>query len=936
MSSTRYDLAIVGMGPVGLAAAYEAAKKGNKVLLIEKRTEEQARVRPQVIVMDPLRKKQLLEMITDDDQLNDDDIKFLDSLAFSAEVQMMSLQRFIVNRIKNLNRVAGSAVVDLQYATTLSSVELGKGTGVIKTGETEKPIEFTHLVAADGVGSETLKLVNKSQSTQKIQRATPSGMKHQEKTYHLAAYVTLSRTDEAELSLPAREFTAAFQSNRKKGARSDSHHLYFLRFDKKSYLKSDKKSVKLGFVGEVPTEFKEYNDKIKQREQEIETVKGRDDLSEEERNAAIQELRTIIQALVDERNAVAMQYVKKAIAAKLNVNESDLQIEITDSQKTPGKNKLKILMFSGGSQKADKAAIVENGHGFYLIGDAYFSPNYPVGHGLNDGLEASVKLSELPTRPENPDEMQDYRTQFSKHMAEYNQLLEGNADYARKIMRAIRWLRNAGAIRGQITKILESTVESREKEAKTDLRRGLTSSINKISNKDKIQEYIDFDKFNHHDLLNDLKRGNMDYPIGFLALNPLDKEAVANLSQTNNHLPIIVQVTPADGEPVYYLYGKNRQGEWNYTELNSKKLHLAMQGKDPAQLFTKDLVILPGNDAYLINAEVARPHHYDPPTARINKQIEEWDRFLVRHPEIVKQYRVDIWDNLQKIKTHIDTLGSAEMKNGFAKVYAKYQDKIKEHNDELIAMARKHPNKADAAGYTPLYHALQCGDVATIRTILQLGADPKVAAKGRNIFTRSVIDNPEIARELFNHGVNPFKPFSKSSTASPFTLSLLNAEGVIWPAFLFECLIVSKNPAHPLYKAAHTELSVDTLTELITRMNKLEYSHIAPALPGIDNNRLINEFLARMIPSDEKLEELKAALKDDRPSLILKLKQLCIEQLEALRHDKELMQSSKFKVSSTLTSLFSHHHSANDADKAAKKEKTDEEGNPETHIQSHH
>ncbi len=93
MSSSRsYDVMVVGMGPVGLAAAYEAAKNGKKVLIIEKRPEDQAAVRPQVVVLESERKKQLLNMIAPYDTLNEDDIKFLDALAHSAEVKLRDVE----------------------------------------------------------------------------------------------------------------------------------------------------------------------------------------------------------------------------------------------------------------------------------------------------------------------------------------------------------------------------------------------------------------------------------------------------------------------------------------------------------------------------------------------------------------------------------------------------------------------------------------------------------------------------------------------------------------------------------------------------------------------------------------------------------------------------------------------------------------------------
>ncbi len=175
---------------MGLAAAYEAAKNGNKVLLIEKRSEEQAAVRPQVAVLDPARKQQLMQMIGPEDRLDLDDIKFLDALAQSAEIKLRDVQKFILNRIKNLNKQciqnAHEPIIDLSYGTQLSAVDLKNGSGEIKVGEEKKPIQFEHLVAADGASSETLELVNanlEKSGEKPLQRKTPRDMKHLEETF---------------------------------------------------------------------------------------------------------------------------------------------------------------------------------------------------------------------------------------------------------------------------------------------------------------------------------------------------------------------------------------------------------------------------------------------------------------------------------------------------------------------------------------------------------------------------------------------------------------------------------------------------------------------------------------------------------------------------------------------------------------------------------
>ncbi|MBX3709625.1 MAG: FAD-dependent oxidoreductase [Gammaproteobacteria bacterium] len=418
-AKTPHPVIVVGMGPAGLAAAFYAAEGGYNVLLIEKRTEEEASLRPQMVVLAPGGKRQLLDMIGGDDTLDESDIKFLEYLLSSTKVKLSAVQKFVLRRIKHLNKVndekENNVKVRLMYEYELEpdSVDSQNGTVKIKSPTGSENYSFSHLVAADGAKSQTLKRLEEEQN---IPRSTPPGMDHIEGGRHLSGYVKLSRADGKELELPRREFTSSFLDG----------HLYFLQFDKRSHEKSGKSSVKLGFVGEVP---KGVHDKIKTNPK------------------------------------TALDYVKQAAANYLGVKTEELRVDVMASQK-PKKERLKILPFLSESKKAERAAFAVNGRGFYLLGDAYFTPNYAIGHGLNNGVEAARLMNQLFSSVA--------KNQLENHIERYNQLTENNANEAINRMRMIRQLREFG-INMPISNYLEWAVEAREQEDKINLSRYLNA-----------------------------------------------------------------------------------------------------------------------------------------------------------------------------------------------------------------------------------------------------------------------------------------------------------------------------------------------------------------------------------------------------------------------------------------------------------------------------
>ncbi|STY29807.1 Uncharacterised protein [Legionella wadsworthii] len=64
----------------------------------------------------------------------------------------------------------------------------------------------------------------------------------------------------------------------------------------------------------------------------------------------------------EQRQNLAIDYVKKSAADYLGYDVSDLDVKITTSKKQAEKDNLKILTFPGGSKQANKAFIQADGH----------------------------------------------------------------------------------------------------------------------------------------------------------------------------------------------------------------------------------------------------------------------------------------------------------------------------------------------------------------------------------------------------------------------------------------------------------------------------------------------------------------------------------------------------------------------------------------------
>ncbi|OEH45817.1 hypothetical protein lpari_03224 [Legionella parisiensis] len=439
---SEYKVVIVGMGPSGLMAAYHAlwdvqqhSPRFCNILMIEKRAEKDLALRPQYIVLDNDAKKNLLNMFVA--VLDDGDIKFLNNISIAPEMKISSIQRFIKRRIDDLTDTYTFLQIDYRYQTLPVVCQLGTGTITLHDLHEDEysDVTFEYLIAADGARAETLDLVNSNLNReQQVIRKTPKKLSFMNDTYHMGTFVRLSMNNGGSLreTLPEKEFLAAYKKrghfnlfNTKK-----TDLLYFLRFDKNSLYKSNEKYVNFGYIGEIGSnlyhtikaiddELKQIDDNLKIIDSEIKALfesiseidkkLKRNDLDEENKKLlkdikedAKQQIALLTEQKIhlvvarknlnDVKEATVIEKVKSDVATKLKIGEDEINITFTKSRSNPNKDKLKITTFKGDSQLCNKAHVSLNKHYIVLIGDSFFTPLYPLGHGLNDSFRAAESL----------------------------------------------------------------------------------------------------------------------------------------------------------------------------------------------------------------------------------------------------------------------------------------------------------------------------------------------------------------------------------------------------------------------------------------------------------------------------------------------------------------------------------------------------------------
>lgn len=344
----HYEVIVSGGGPGGLAVAWEAAKQDKTVLIICDRGDYY--IRNQSIILGITQRIYLECMFNDNEKVVDEkDRDFLDELDNDVAIPIKKIERYIKRRIDALN--TNKKVVDFKYYSKISSVDSKKDQVVITSSKPKSEsftCGFNYLIGSDGAKHETADKVNASISSE--EQIVYSNISKADPSYHGSFYVRVQREDGGLLSLSPINAETKYHDNA----------LFFIFFKNSSVKKSKNKSIKCQITAEIPHSL--YLD--------IKNNEDKEDKVQKFLNANIQKWSS---SFLDKNEKVALRIELVKKTQKNHDNE---------------KNTLGLQAFELNLNQANKVGVVLKENVFFLLmGDAYRTPDYQIGHGLNDALE---------------------------------------------------------------------------------------------------------------------------------------------------------------------------------------------------------------------------------------------------------------------------------------------------------------------------------------------------------------------------------------------------------------------------------------------------------------------------------------------------------------------------------------------------------------------
>lgn len=334
------NIIIIGAGPGGLVAALishlhkNLLKPNTMIILIEKRPEELFAIRPQIVYLN----EKVRELLTNypkavPQSLDKEDEKFLTTICDPMEhVAIKDVQRFLQKRLANQNCA-------IAFATTIADIdaENKKITIDVSTSQGHKTltIPFKYLIIADGGDAENAKKLEEKGLDIKVNKVFDSSHR-----YMVSAYLTVKRQDGAAFELP---HTVLHQLCHNYDCGGSFGYLYYNR---SSHVKNNKQFVKFFITFSVPPAYYQEFQKNK--------------------TAGLQFLKQCAHDVFD-----------AAIYEIAPVKNSK------DNARGHAKDKLKFQLFERTFYKAETAAIEKNGITVARIGNAFETPDFFQGIGLN-------------------------------------------------------------------------------------------------------------------------------------------------------------------------------------------------------------------------------------------------------------------------------------------------------------------------------------------------------------------------------------------------------------------------------------------------------------------------------------------------------------------------------------------------------------------------
>lgn len=417
MLKPTYDIVISGMGPSGMITAILAAKLGKNVLGVSDRDTQYKRGQKVTIIppfIDFLN-NEFKQIDLDRLDLNDQLFmkKFHAEINIAYSIDIKDIEKFLLIALSTNYQDQ----VDVVYESEITQINPENAEISIKNKSGVELTTARVIIGADGAHHHAADVINESLPYPQQIKYHP--IDQDLYPHHVFARLKIKRSDRAILPAPKRSIVSALKNV------EDINYLCNILFDQKSYEKSIQTEIKFNFYGEIPEAFASN---IDSRQQAATYVK----------ETAIDMLR------------------KTGLIDDLALEEIEIEFHLNSKRKGVGKDKHNFSIFKRNGNKADRAFVEIEQLTLILIGDALRTPNYQLGHGVNDAFVQAELIANIPSKDEIElkKALLDYQNtvnEMSKTISTFSRIVQKDKQYAieklqdieSKSTRVIDWISKA-------------------------------------------------------------------------------------------------------------------------------------------------------------------------------------------------------------------------------------------------------------------------------------------------------------------------------------------------------------------------------------------------------------------------------------------------------------------------------------------------------------
>lgn len=356
LKQDKYDVVISGMGPAGLATAWEALRAGKSVCFINDREREKY-TRGQKVFLEKQVRERLVAMYNTIDRKNIDplDTEIINSLFKNPFISINLIEQFLYRRVMELAHVQ-QIPLEILDKSKVEHIDLKKGVAIVTGEKVKEVVGFNFFIGADGAHHPSVNILNQSYS-EKEQIKHTRDFKFKLHKYHFNSVVSIPK----EL-FPDKFFTES--QKQRYNVRIKNNLYYGVQFEE-----DGKGNVNCTINAEVPREL--YN---AYHTAKAELQVKRNDMTEIEFTKAKLQI---------------LDFIGSILSDELGKKE----ISIAEKQLLTLNTFTTILMQA---EKGFKLEETRDGqHVYALVGDAYRTPYYPLGHGINFALDEAAKMQEV-------------------------------------------------------------------------------------------------------------------------------------------------------------------------------------------------------------------------------------------------------------------------------------------------------------------------------------------------------------------------------------------------------------------------------------------------------------------------------------------------------------------------------------------------------------